>query len=161
MTYLSGRVEKQRRMVRYSVYIVLLFCLVFFWSDVKKVAYPFAQPFITRYATWKQIIGAGPKFFSTYITTREAILKKDSDLMVTIERLENQIAEKDSQLKELHSIVDDTGTSTVSTTLVMYPLMQDMTKMYGIPQHYFGQMLVQSAIEIQAFVVSNGAMWEL
>lgn len=130
MTYLSGKAEKRKSVIRYSVYGIIFVGVFVFWVDVKKIVYPIIEPAIIQYGKMKVTLGNIPEFISTYSTTRETLIQKNKELEITIERLENQLQEQESHLKESRVLADET-TVIGNSTLVMYPLMQDITKLYS------------------------------
>ena len=132
MTYLSGKAHKKNQTIRYVFYGVIFLVAMTSWIFLKSKLYPILEPVIVRYASTKKIIGTVPEFFSTYVTARKNIVARDKELEITIERLENELAEKDGKLKEFGGIATLFGDAKdVSSTLVMYPLMRDITKMYS------------------------------
>lgn len=72
-----------------------------------------------------------PTFFSTYFSTRRELSKRNNDLELSIERLENQLAEKTGLLREYEALVGATVIATDASVIVMYPVMEDVTKLYS------------------------------
>jgi cell shape-determining protein MreC len=113
------------------VYAVIFLVVVFSWQYIHKNLYNTIEPAVVGYGTTKQSFVLFPEFFTTYITSHQTLVTQKKDLELAIERLENQVAEKDALLREKGvdtSLVDG---SHGSHPLVMYPLMQDVTKIYG------------------------------
>ena len=131
MTYLSGRQQRRKKLRLYFLYISIFFLVFFFWASVKGVLYPVLEPVVFKYGGTKKTLIGIPEFFSTYVISRKTIIEKDKALEINIENLENVLAEKDAKLKELGVVVEDFGDGSISSTLVMYPLMNDATKIYS------------------------------
>lgn len=129
MTYLSGRAEKRRKIARFSVYGILFLLVIIFWPNVKGTTYSIIEPAIIKYGEMKVGVGHISDFFSTYTTSREILTEKNKQLALEVERLENELVEKTSE-EELKSLKEENG-DTKGATLVMYPLMQDITKIYS------------------------------
>jgi cell shape-determining protein MreC len=108
-----------------------LITFVYFWSAIRTFSYPAIEPLTTGYKSAKDITGILPASFSTYFTSREELAKKNADLENSIERLENQLAQKDALLREA-SILNDAGAGTsTSPVIVLYPIAEDVTKLYS------------------------------
>lgn len=131
MTYLSGKQHKKKKNVRYFLYISFFAVVVIFWTVFKSKLYPILEPAVMKYGVTKDIIAKVPDFFSTYVTSRRTLIQKDKILEVTIENLENEIAEKDGKLKELGLVTSDLGDTAAPSTLVLYPIMSDITRLYS------------------------------
>lgn len=77
-----------------------------------------------------------PEFIKTHTISNKDLVAKNKDLEVTIERLENDLAEKNALLKEFSVGFSSSSTTTekasgLSRELVLYPIMQDKTKLYS------------------------------
>lgn len=131
MTYLSGKTQKRNKFLRYFLYVSLFLFIFIFWSTIKSKLYPIFEPVVIKYSSAREVIGGIPNFFSTYISSRKKLIQKDKALEVTIENLENQIAEKNAKLKELDIVVSEFGDSSPSSTIILYPVMTDVTKLYS------------------------------
>lgn len=130
MTYLSGKSRKSKEKYGYAVYAGIVLLVAFFWVGVKASAYPVFEPVVKYYANIKYSVKSIPEFFSTYTTSRSTLVAKTKTLEVTIENLENQIAEKDAKLEELGMSKSELGDISGSV-LTMYPLMEDVTRIYS------------------------------
>lgn len=132
MRYLSDRKQKRHTSLRYIFSVIFLLVTIIFWVSFKTALYPFFEQSLIRYGSVKEILSTVPEFISTYMDSREKILQRDKDLEITVERLENELAEKNARLKELDGIVLNFGdTAALSSTIVMYPLMKDITSIYS------------------------------
>jgi cell shape-determining protein MreC len=131
MTYLSGKQQKRKQTRRYFFLGVFLLGILFFWGIVKGAMYSSVEPFIEKYGVTKSTLSSIPNFFSTYTTSRTSLTQKNKTLEVTIENLENQIAEKDAKLKELGFVAAEQPGASMGSIIVMYPIMKDITKIYS------------------------------
>ncbi len=133
MTYLSGKAQKKRGYSKYALYTGVFLIMVIFWSFIKTNTYAFLEPVAVRYGITKQSLIIFPEFFSTYISSHKTLADKNKQLATQVEQLENELANKDAQLREQMIIESAFSTSTIqtSTPLVMYPIMQDITKLYS------------------------------
>lgn len=134
MTYLSGKAQKRKTYTRYAIFGVVFLVIVFLWPFVKKQFYTTLEPAVVGYGNTKQSFTVFPEFFTTYLTSHRDLVAKQKALETTIEDLENRLAEKDAELRESF-FWNDTATSTEESIkkplLVMYPLVQDVTKLYS------------------------------
>lgn len=132
MTYLSGKAEKRKLYTRYVFFLCLLLVIVIFWPFVRKHTYTFIEPVVIKYGGVKESFSIFPEFFKTYITSHKTLVARQKELEVEVERLENALAESDARMREqgLQSPSHSSSTQRVSP-LVVYPLMQDVTKMYS------------------------------
>ncbi len=131
MTYLSGRDQKKKKIMYIFFPIVFFFFCIMYWVYARGFLYPFFVTVVTKYSSVKYSIMHVPDFFSTYTTSRALLTEKNKTYEITIERLENELAEKNAKLKEFGVISVDLGDSYVSSTIVMYPLVEDITKIYS------------------------------
>jgi cell shape-determining protein MreC len=131
MTYLSGKAHKQKQGYMYLLYVALLGVLVVFWVSFKGHMFPVFEPVVIYYAEAKSSVKSIPEFFATYTTSRSTLIQKTKTLEVTIENLENEIAEKDAQIKEFSDVSSVLGSTSLGSVLVMYPLMNDITRIYS------------------------------
>lgn len=132
MTYLSGRSKKRKTYVIYALLSCVFLLVVVFWTVVRKQTYTVLEPLVVKTSTVKQSFTFFPEFFSTYISSRQKLNAEKNDLMAQVEQLENEVSKKDAQLRML-GLTDSmttTGSSTASP-YVMYPLLQDITKLYS------------------------------
>lgn len=130
MTYLSGKTQKRKQWFRYFLIVAFFVAFITFWTTSKSLLHPVFEPIVTYYSGTKEIFKSIPEFFSTYVASRKNLTEKDKALEVTIENLENELAEKNAKLEELGFVSGESSASSAST-LVMYPLAQDITKIYS------------------------------
>jgi cell shape-determining protein MreC len=132
MTYLSGKFTKRKSYKKYFFFVSVFLLVVFTWKYSRPVLFPVVEPFTQLYGDGKQSVSFLPRFLVTYVTSRQSLLIKERNLEENIERLENEIAQKDALLRE-YALQNGFSTSSHSGLhpLVMYPLMQDVTKLYS------------------------------
>lgn len=130
MTYLSGKAKARRAYIRYGSLFILFILTVYFWGDMKSFLYPYVEPVIRKYSSTKGTIRILPSFVSTYFVSHKTLADENARLEVAIERLENEIASRDAFMREQGALLNS-GTDTSSSVLVMYPLTEDMTKIYS------------------------------
>jgi cell shape-determining protein MreC len=131
MTYLSGKAAKKRQTIKRLLYVGFLILLTIFWTVFKSNLYPILEPVVVAYSGIKGTLHGVPQFFSTYVTSRTTIIQRNKTLEVTIENLENEIAEKNAKIQELELIKQETDGNSSNSVLVMYPLMGDITRLYS------------------------------
>jgi cell shape-determining protein MreC len=133
MTYLSGKTQKKNNYVVYSVLAVVFLLVVIFWPMIKTKSYTVLEPVVMKFGMTKDSFSVFPEFFSTYLTSHNTLVAENRKLEVAIEQLENTLAEKDALLREHDLESTSLGTSTPQkmTPLVLYPIMQDITKIYS------------------------------
>ncbi len=133
MTYLSGKAQKKRNYIKYAVLTSVFLVVVFFWPIIRKYTYSILEPGVVKYGATKQSFVIFPEFFSTYLTSHKTLAEKNKNLELEVERLENALRDREADLRELvaDTIVPTSASSTNKTPIVLYPLMQDVTKLYS------------------------------
>ncbi len=133
MTYLSGKSQKKRNYTKYALLTGVFLIVCIFWPTVRKYTYSALEPVVTRYGFTKQSLVVFPEFFGTYVTSHKSLALENQNLKSENERLINELAEKDASLRELVTpeVLSVSTTATTKTPLVLYPLTQDITKLYG------------------------------
>lgn len=131
MTYLSGKVQKRKKLATYIVYFVIFITVVFSWQYIHKKMYSSIEPAVVIYGSTKSSFALFPEFFHTYITSHQTLVIQKNNLELEVERLENQVAQKDALLRENNVDSALIKNNHQALPLVMYPLMQDITKIYG------------------------------
>lgn len=129
MTYLSGRSKLRRQYIRYASAAVLLLLTVYYWTDIRTFLYPYVDPAIRGYVSTKGVVTFMPSFVSTYFVSHKTLAEKNAQLEVTIERLENELASREALIREQG--IARSATPGSPSTLVMYPLTEDVTKLYS------------------------------
>ena len=133
MTYLSGKAQERRNYTKYALYTSVFLIVLIFWPFIKKYSFKVIEPVASRYGITKKSFVVFPEFFSTYITTHKTLVVKNKGLEREVERLENALAEKDANLREriLEKSLFASATTSDRTPLVLYPIMEDVTKLYS------------------------------
>ena len=132
MTYLSGKAQKRKNYTRYSIYVVVFLLVVIAWPYIRKSLYSTIEPAVVGYGDTKQSFIFFPEFLATFISTRQSLVTQQNKLEQEIERLENQLAEKEALLREGHSeATTSQETTSKKPVITMYPLMEDVTKIYS------------------------------
>jgi cell shape-determining protein MreC len=129
MTYLSGRSRSRKKYVYMILGFVALIIFVYFWPSIRSFVYPIIEPLARGYKSVKTTSSVLPSSLSTYFSSRSMLGKRNADLENSIERLENQLAQKDALLRE-QGVMREAGSST-SPVIVMYPIAEDITKLYS------------------------------
>jgi cell shape-determining protein MreC len=130
MTYLSDRTRRRKNYKYYVVFVVLFSALVYFWPNVRVFLYRHIEPVITSYGSSKTFFSDVPKAISTYFTSRNEFAENKVVLELNIENLENRVRELEGIIEEYElrgEIID----STPKSTMILYPVMQDITKIYS------------------------------
>jgi cell shape-determining protein MreC len=137
MTYLSDKAKKRKNRVRYSIGAVFFVLVLVFWSYIRSFIAPALEPALMFYGEKKQTVASFPDFFKKYTASNAKLLQNTKDLEIQIERLENELAERDGELRILRDLfIDDsneqaTTSKKLTPVITMYPLMQDVTKLYS------------------------------
>lgn len=116
--------------MRYGSIFVLFLLVVYYWSPIQSFFYPYIEPVVQKYSSTKGAISIMPSFVSTYFVSHKTLAEKNARLEVAIERLENELASLDASMRE-QGLAKNAGTAPSSSVLVMYPLMEDSTKLYS------------------------------
>jgi hypothetical protein len=136
MTYLSGKAQQKKRYSRYGVFAAIFITVVFFWPRIRPTLFTTLEPAVIGYGSTKDSFSVFPEFISTYLISHKKLAAHQKELEQEIERLENDLVTAQALLREK----TDEETSQVSSTttfsasshaLVMYPLMEDITRVYG------------------------------
>lgn len=133
MTYPLGKSKKRKKILPYSIGFLVFFTLVFFWVIIQRTTYTFLEPVVIRVAHIRDSFSVFPEFFNTYITSHKKLVAREKELEVTIEHLENTIAEKDFLLRqyEINNEISQSSSSRRTPSIIMYPLMKDVTSLYS------------------------------
>ncbi len=131
MTYLSGRSRTRKKYVPVILGFIAFALLIYYWTSMRTVAYPLVLPIVKGFASSKDVTSGFFSAFSTYFTSRSSLAARNAELEITIERLENQLAQKDALLREELDVRAGSIGSSTSPILVMYPIAQDITRLYS------------------------------
>jgi cell shape-determining protein MreC len=131
MKYHSGREDRaKRRYVNFGLGFVAFALFIYFWTPFRGQAYPLVEPLMRAYSSSKISAFLVPEFLRTYVSSRKSLEQKNKDLEAAIERMENQLAEKNGQIREL-SLVSSLAAPGSNPVIVMYPIAEDITKIYS------------------------------
>lgn len=130
MTYLSDRRKNKRNYIRYGIGIILFIFVVYTWPILRAKIYPNVEGVVVSYGGTKNGLSQVASSLGAYFSSRNSLLEKESTLLQSIERLENEVAERDATLKEIQ-LISASGSLHPETTLVLYPVMQDITRIYS------------------------------
>lgn len=131
MTYLSGKSKSRGKYLQPVLSVIAFILFIYFWPALRTVAYPLVEPLMRGYKSSKNATGFLPSSFSTYFTSRQTLSARNADLENAVERLENQLAQKDALLRqEADAQAGRVATSSVPV-VVLYPIAEDATKLYS------------------------------
>lgn len=103
---------------------------MYFWTPFKAFVSPVTEPVMRAYRASKIGTYIIPESVRTYMFSRRTLEKRGNDLEVTVERLENELAEREARIRELE-LVNGATPSQASPIVVMYPIAEDITKLYS------------------------------
>ncbi len=129
MKYRSGK-RKNNTYVNLFLGGIAFVLFLYFWTPFKAFIAPVTEPVMRVYQASKIGTYIVPQSVRTYFYSRHALDQKDHDLQVNIERLENELAERDARIRELELTSQALPSSSVPV-IVMYPIAEDVTKIYS------------------------------
>ncbi|MCX6756937.1 MAG: hypothetical protein NTW35_02160 [Candidatus Nomurabacteria bacterium] len=135
MTYLSDKTKKRRQTASLIFIAVTLLVLSFGWVQIRSTLSPAAEPtVVTSNKFLKSIINI-PSTITNYFRSRDSYEAQKTTLQNNIEELENKVtflqAENDS-LKGIEIKIDELGNKeNVKPNIILYPLAQDITRLYS------------------------------
>lgn len=130
MTYLSDRARARKTYVYYGLLIIIFSLVVYMWPTIHKRLYPYLENITILTSNLKISILNIPSSIGIYFTSRKNLETRNMDLSLSIERLLNELAEKDSILKE-RGFLETNGMPITTSSMVMYPVMRDITNIYS------------------------------
>lgn len=131
MRYLSDRSKTRRRYINFALGFVAFALFIYYWPAIRTVAYPFAEPLMRGYGSTKNTITIVPEFVSTYFTSHKKLSDRNAELEMEIERLENQLAEKEAVVREDELLLGGQTSNQTARIVMMYPIAEDVTKLYS------------------------------
>lgn len=111
--------------------LVAFLLFVYFWSAFRAVAYPLIEPAVRGYGGTKSEIRIMPEFILSYFSMRHELVQKNNSLELALERLENTVAERDAFIREQLLLRDAAIPGGNVPVVVMYPVAQDITRLYS------------------------------
>lgn len=130
MTYLSDKARSKSKYINIPLTCIVCALFIYYWSSFRAMAYPFVEPVLRGYGSSKIAAKVVPSFVSTYMTSHKTLADNNRNLELTIERLENELAAKDALIRE-RTFLDNEKNINTSPILVMYPVAEDVTKLYS------------------------------
>jgi hypothetical protein len=130
MTYLSDKTNINKKRFYYFIILCALGIVVYFWPSIRIKLYPYVEPLVVTINITKNFIINIPSSTYRHFSSLKKISEQNTSLLLTIERLENEIAEKDAFIKENNFIMNGDIFKPIST-IVLYPVMKDITTMYS------------------------------
>lgn len=129
MKYHSGR-RKTNRYINFFLGFIAFVLFIYFWPQFKIFVSPVTEPVMRAYNASKIGSYIIPESVRTYFFSRTLLEKQHDELEVTVERLENELAERNARIRELELIQAATS-SPSKPVVVMYPIAEDVTKLYS------------------------------
>ena len=135
MTYLSDKTKKRRQLFSLIFITVLLLILSFGWMEIRSTLSPMAEPtLVTSNRFLKSIINL-PSGITNYFRSRDSYEAQKTNLEINIEELENKVAmlqAENNLLKGIEVSTKDSETKeAIKKYIVLYPLAQDITRIYS------------------------------
>ncbi len=136
MTYLSDKKRKISK-VKLAFLVILFFLLTYFWFSIRTYVRAEAESLPFIYSAVKEITTLLPNAVSLTLTSKNTLAKENSDLKKKVEQLQNELALNRIESIEQVTISEERASTTVQTAkikilpLAMYPLMQDISSIYG------------------------------
>ncbi len=135
MTYLSDRAKSKRRTFKFIFTIVVLAVVSFGWIQIRSTLVPVVEPvFVTSHSGIKKILNI-PYAIVNYFRSRDSFQAKITSLERRTEELENQIASLQAEntllLSSQEIVNGESEKEKTRPNIVMYPLAQDITKLYS------------------------------
>ena len=130
MTYLSDKKRNQKKYYYYVIVFFIVLSIIYMWPSFRVRVYPYFENTLISYFYTKSNFSNIVLSIHTYFISRTDLENRNASLSVTIERLENELAEKEATIKENSSIYESKS-SGESSTLILYPIMQDITHLYS------------------------------
>jgi cell shape-determining protein MreC len=97
---------------------------------VRPKVYPLIEPVVLLFSTSKSGVLHVPSLIVTYFTSRNTLLAREESLSSQIERYENENALLKAEAKERELLLSS-GSLSPSSTLIMYPVVSDLTGLYS------------------------------
>ncbi len=135
MTYLSDKTASRRRIFKLILVIVILSILSFAWVEIRSTLAPAVVPtYVATHSVLSKIIGV-PYSIVNYFRSHDSLSLQIKNLENRTEELENQIAilkAENLSLSGSEGINSADGSKErVKPYIAMYPIAQDLTKLYS------------------------------
>lgn len=135
MTYLSDKTTSRRRVFKFILVIFILSILSFAWVEIRSTLAPAVVPtYVATHSVLNKIVSV-PYAIVNYFRSRDSLLLQIKNLESRTEELENQIATLKAENLSLSESVGlnlpDGTKEKVKPYIAMYPIAQDLTKLYS------------------------------
>lgn len=130
MTYHSVKKQPRSKYFKFGVSILLLMLFVVFWPTLRSLLVPVFAPVASQVGLTNTLLGKVFRSFDTTFTSKASLARENQSLALLVERLENELALRDGNSREVDTAVASVSSSS-EPILVMYPLMRDMTTVYS------------------------------
>lgn len=125
MTYLSDKARKRPVYVRYFLFALVVGVFIYFWPQVSSTIYSYIEAGVVSYGSAKTgVIEAG----KSVTTSKRELFRENKELQLSVESLENQLAEKEGILRERDLLIEASSTSPI---IILYPLARDALHIYS------------------------------
>jgi cell shape-determining protein MreC len=131
MKYRSGKSRSGSRYINGVLGMLAFLLFIYYWPLFRGVVYPIVEPLVRGYGGSKSTIHIVPEFIAVYFSSRNALIEKNHALELAVERLENGVAQQDAILREQALIADVQSPGSTAPVIVLYPLAEDITKLYS------------------------------
>lgn len=129
MTYLSDNIKKRKRIKEYQYFLFFFVVAIAVFFFFRKPLHAYLEPVILFVSSAKKSIEIFPEYVKTFTTSKRSLLLNQKELTITIENLENSLAEKDFLLKELQASEEERELPK-KAPLTLYPLLTDRSSLY-------------------------------
>ncbi|HCC05833.1 TPA: hypothetical protein DEP94_00490 [Candidatus Nomurabacteria bacterium] len=138
MTYLSDKTKKRRKVATLIFVITALLLLSFGWVQIRSTLSPVALPVVSTSNKFLKSIINTPYLVINYFRLRASYELEKTNLQNNIEELENKIVllqAENNSLKGIEinttEITETSAKEIVKPNIILYPLAQDITKLYS------------------------------
>ncbi len=129
MRYLSDNRPRAKKRIFLVLALVAIVYIMYAWSSVSAFLYARIEPLVSIYGGAKKVAGESGESLLLVTTSKTELYAENKSLMLYIEGLENQIAEKNAVLMEKNLL--DEANSTTSVATIIYPLTRDISSIYA------------------------------
>jgi hypothetical protein len=130
MTYLSGRSRSRRKYLNIALGVCAFALFVYLWPQWKSVVRPLTEPLVHGYGATETTASFFTSFVSTYFTSHTTSVNDSANMQLEIERLENQLAQRDAFIRE-SGLMQEGQVSSSTPVIMMYPIAEDITRLYS------------------------------
>lgn len=131
MKYLSDRSKSKNRYLNIVLGFIAFTLFIYYWPTFRAIIYPIVEPVMRGYGSTKSVIDVMPSFIATYLTSHKTLAEANRNLETNVERLENQLAEREAFIREQLLIQGPGSAHSAGAVVVLYPIAEDVTKLYS------------------------------